>query len=427
MEFKTLLFHPILKNSAVYVSFGAINKALLFILVPILTRYLSPEEYGSAANFLTLISLTAVFAGLNIHGIVNVNFFKLDPDAFKLSVSNVFIILIGSTSVVLVVLYLFKGLLAEKLGLSENWIIAAGIIAASQFFTTINLKLWLSEEKASKHGMFEFFYTLFTIGIVVVLVVVFDKGLEGRLWSIAVTTVLFALFSFLLLYKRGLLVFKLHWLSIRDALLFGIPLVPHALAVWAMSGLERLILTFMVGLTAAGLYTVGYQIAAVVGIVIASVNNAYLPYIMKKLNGPSESAKRGLVRNSYLAFAVFLIIAVTASIFSVVILPYIVGDEFKESAEFIIWISLGFAFNGMYLLVAKYILYEKKMYYLSLVTVTVAIFHAISCYLFIGLYGPVGAAYSTALSYFISFLFTWMLAHKVYPMPWFTCYAKNTS
>jgi len=427
MALKQILSHSLIKVSAIYFSFGIINKAILFLLVPILTRYLSPEEYGAAANFVTLISLIAIFAGLNIHGVVNVNYFKLEKAQFKLSVSNAFLVLLGSTSIVLVVLYAVKELFANKLGVNENWIIFAGIIAASQFSTTINLKLWLSEEKASKYGIFEFYYALFLVGAVAVFVILFEMGLDGRLWSIAISTILFSIFSFVLLYKRQLLSLRFHWPSIKDALLFGIPLIPHSVAIWAMSGMERFILTFMVGLSAAGLYTVGYQLAAIVGIVIASVNNAYLPYMMKKLNAPSESAKRGLVRNSYMVFVSFLLIAVFVSVLSIFILPYIVGNQYKDSADFIFWISLGFAFNGMYLLVAKYILYEKKMYYLSLVTVTSAIIHALSCYLFINLFGPIGAAYSTALSYFVSFVLTWLLAHKVYPMPWLACFAKSAS
>lgn len=410
---------------AIYLSFGIINKAILFLLVPILTRYLSPDEYGAAANFLTLISLTAVFAGLNIHGVVNVNYFKLSPEKFRLSVSNAFLILSISSIAVLIVLYVMKDFLADKLGVSEQWIIAAGVIAASQFFTTINLKLWLSEEKASKHGRFEFYYALCMLGTVVIFIMLFDMGLEGRLWSIAVTAISFSILSFIILLKKQLLVFRFDWSSIKDALLFGVPLIPHTLATWAMSGLERFILTFMIGLSAAGLYSVGYQIAAIVGIVIASVNNAYLPYIMKKLNGPSESSKRYLVRNSYLAFIGFLLIAIFLSLLCIFILPYLVGEEYLASAEFIVWISLGYAFNGMYLLVAKYILYEKKMHYLSLVTVTSAIIHALSCFLFIDLFGAIGAAYSTALSYFISFILTWLLAQKVYPMPWLSFFAKN--
>lgn len=425
MTLKELVSHSILKGTAIYLSFGIINKAILFLLVPILTRYLSPDEYGAAANFLTLISLTAVFAGLNIHGVVNVNYFKLSPEKFRLSVSNAFLILSVSSIAVLIVLYVMKDFLADKLGVSDQWIIAAGVIAASQFFTTINLKLWLSEEKASKHGKFEFYYALCMFGTVVIFIMLFDLGLEGRLWSIAVTAISFSILSFFILLKKRLLVFQLDWSSIKDALSFGVPLIPHTLATWAMSGLERFILTFMIGLSAAGLYSVGYQIAAIVGIVIASVNNAYLPYIMKKLNGPSESSKRYLVRNSYLAFIGFLLIAIFLSLFCIFILPYLVGDEYLASAEFIVWISLGYAFNGMYLLVAKYILYEKKMHYLSLVTVTSAIIHALSCFLFIDLFGAIGAAYSTALSYFISFILTWLLAQKVYPMPWLSCFAKN--
>jgi O-antigen/teichoic acid export membrane protein len=46
-------------------------------MLPILTRYLTPEDYGIISVFTVLVSILAVFTGLSIHGAINVNFFKI--------------------------------------------------------------------------------------------------------------------------------------------------------------------------------------------------------------------------------------------------------------------------------------------------------------------------------------------------------------
>ncbi|MCV5446120.1 oligosaccharide flippase family protein, partial [Escherichia coli] len=44
-----------LKNSSIYLAANILNAAIPFILIPILTRYLTIEEYGQIAMFQMLI------------------------------------------------------------------------------------------------------------------------------------------------------------------------------------------------------------------------------------------------------------------------------------------------------------------------------------------------------------------------------------
>ena len=107
---------------------------------------------------------------------------------------------------------------------------------------------------------------------------------KGQLIGQAVATVLFALLSFGFIYRRGYLQFSFDRSYIKDALKFGIPLIPHALSGWFRTGVDRIFLTSFIGTSATGIYSVGYQFGFIVGIVAAAFNQAYSPYLYKKLN-----------------------------------------------------------------------------------------------------------------------------------------------
>ena len=65
------------KNVFFYVLFEAINKAMPFLLVPVLTHYLSPGEMGIIAEFTATLGILSIIIGLNVHGAINVAFFRL--------------------------------------------------------------------------------------------------------------------------------------------------------------------------------------------------------------------------------------------------------------------------------------------------------------------------------------------------------------
>ncbi|MEW0490716.1 oligosaccharide flippase family protein, partial [Escherichia coli] len=56
------------KNSSIYLISNIFNALIPFILLPILTRNLTPYEYGQIAMFQTLVSGLASLTGLNTVG-----------------------------------------------------------------------------------------------------------------------------------------------------------------------------------------------------------------------------------------------------------------------------------------------------------------------------------------------------------------------
>jgi Na+-driven multidrug efflux pump len=72
----------------------------------------------------------------------------------------------------------------------------------------------------------------------------------------------------------------------------------------------------------------------------------------------------------------------------------------------------------MYTIVAGYIFYVKKTKILGFLMPILALMNIGLNLLMIPIFGPIGAAYSTTLIYFMEFLIVWIVAGKIYPMPW---------
>lgn len=409
------------KNSFIYVLGDVLNKAVPFFMLPVLTRYLTPEDYGIIAVFTVLVSILAVFTGLSIHGAINVNFFRMQKDELKVFIGNCIIILNISTLIVSILVYLLHPIILQKLALDTEWLVVAVVLAFAQFLTATNLTLWINEQKPKPYSLYQISQTFIIASLSILMIVGFGMNWEGQLLATAIGTILFSVISFAFIVKRGYLIFQPNKEYMKDALKFGIPLIPHSLSGLIKTGADKLILMSLLGSTITGIYSVGYQIGMVIGVIAASFNKAWAPYLFNTLsNHPNLTDKIRIVKFSYFYFLGMLLFALFFSYIAEYLIPYFLGKEFLKASRLILYFSLAFAFDGMYYMVTNYIFYVKKTYILAYVTFGTSILHIFLLYYLIKANSMIGAAQASCISFAITFVLVWFLSHKVYPMPWFS-------
>jgi O-antigen/teichoic acid export membrane protein len=113
---------------------------------------------------------------------------------------------------------------------------------------------------------------------------------------------------------------------------------------------------------------------------------------------------------------IFLALVLTIS--APTIFKWFIGEKYAQAVGYVFWISMGFAFNGMYKMVVNYFFYMKSTFLVSLATFFTAGINIVLNYYLISAYGPIGAAQATAVSFLVQFLLVWLLASKMYKMPW---------
>lgn len=367
----------------------------------------------------------AVFVGLNMYGAVAVNFFKIDKQKLKVYIGNT--IFITSISFVLTfsIICILKNSLSHLIKFPESWLPIIVVVALSQSIFTLTLTLWRVEQKPLPYGLFQILQTILNVGLSLVFVVGFSWKWQGRLLGIIITSIVFAFIGAFIIYKREYINFSLNKGYIKDALLFGIPLIPHALGGWIMTGIDRIFINSMVDIAATGIYTVGYQVGMIIGLLATSFNLAWSPFLFEKLKENNYSTKIKIVKFTYLYGVGIIALALILSFIAPFFLKFFVDKSFYSAYKYVPWIALGYAANGMYFMVAHYIFYVKKTYVLAWITFFCACVNIILNYFLIKANGAIGAAQATTISFFLMFFMVWTLSVKVYPMPWFSYLKQN--
>jgi O-antigen/teichoic acid export membrane protein len=415
--FKSTLF----KSTIVYGFSSALNAAIPLLILPILTRYLNPDDYGMLTVFMTLIAVCNVLIGLNTNGaIFNKYFFSktIASTNFTRYLNTTLSILTINTALFLTLAFVFKNYLLEATLIPFHWLLLAILSSLFQYIILINLSLKQAENKASHYAGLLLLQTILNIGISLSLVIFYQLNWIGRAWGILLALFITSLICLYIQNKKFKLSVEFNLEDAKSILNFGLPLVPHALGAVFISLADRFLLSSLVGNTELGLYQAGVQVGMIMLLFTDAFNKAFAPWLYNALEKNSADLKIKIVRSTYLYFVLILVAALIVSLIPKSLILAILGEKYSNSDQYIFWAALAFAFNGMYLMVCNYIFYSNQTKYLSYITLPIGIFNLGLSYYFINKFGAVGACMSMAISYLIMFLLTWYRSAKLVKMPW---------
>jgi O-antigen/teichoic acid export membrane protein len=113
-----------------------------------------------------------------------------------------------------------------------------------------------------------------------------------------------------------------------------------------------------------------------------------------------------------------MLILVVVFVFCSNFIYLFLNESYQSGISVVLWISLGFAFNGMYKMVSTVFFYTERTSLLSIISSLTALFNGGLVLFLVPLYGVTGAAISTMIAFFIQFLVTWYFSTRLEDMPW---------
>lgn len=415
--------NDLISNGKIYLIANLVNASIPFLLLPVLTRYLTPAEYGEVTMFLTLsVGLTA-FVGISVHGIATNMYYEIGEDKSRQAkfIGSCIHIIFFTGFITLCVISFISEYIQEQLGINQYFINAAVIVALANSVIQLRLVQWQVRSKAKKFGLFQVSFSLCNILASLFLVINLNQGSTGRVDAQLMSSILFTVIALIVLKRDNL--FKMNSfdvLNYKEICNFGVPLIPHIFGIFLLTSFDRVVISNKLGISEVGIYMVAMQISMGLKVVFDALNKAFTPWLYEQLTIDNNHLKKiKIVKYTYIyCLSLFVFPIVTYFIASLAI-SIIAGDEYEKASGVLVWLVLGQIFVGMYLMVTNYIFYAKRTLPLSAVSMVSAMIHIALLYVFIGSYGFNGAGVAFAISMLCRFILVWCVAIKVYPMPWF--------
>lgn len=418
IKIKKILKTTLFKTATIYAGTNILNSAIPFLLLPILTRYLLAEDYGIVSMFGVLVSVLSSLVGVNTHGAIARTYYDKTKEELKDYISSTLMILLFSVSFISIIFLIGGQYIATLVSLPTIMLWVALIIALAQFISRVMQVLWQVQKQAIQYGIFNFSNSTSNVLLSILFVVGLGLSWQGRIYAQLIAGVVSLTVAVFFLVKNQWIGKKVYRVDFSDALMFGAPLIPHTIGAIVITMVDRFFITNYSGIAETGIYTVGYQIGTIINILALSFNLAYAPWLYEKLKLNSFKIKKQIVKFTYVYFVVIIIFALGLTVASNLFLSYFVGDQFSNSSIYVGWIALGYAFHGMYFMVVNYIFYAKKTKYIGIVMTILASLNIMLNFFLVPNFGALGAAYATTLVYLLEFVVMWIIASKIYPMPW---------
>ena len=416
-----LFASSLFSGSSIYLISNILAAAIPFAILPILTRYLSPAEYGQIAIFQTLLTGLGAFIGISAQGIAGVKYYdnKMTQQEQRYFIGSCFMVLAATSLLSLLVVLIFKQQLIAWLNIEVHWLVLSVFVTTAGFVATMRLNQWQVRKQAVKYGTFLVSQSVLNLVLSLLLVVYFLQGADGRILVICVSTLVFSVVAGMLLYKDDIVAFAWKPGYIREIVNFGVPLMPHVIGNFLLLSVDRFVINEKLGMTEVGIYMVAVQLVSILALLFDSFHNAYVPWLYEKLKSNSFLQNQQLVKWTYIYFLALLLIAALSFLVGPTVLVIIAGDKYKSASDFIGWLVLGQIFGGMYLMVTAYIFFSQKTGLLSVLTITSGLVNVGLMIFLINIMDVKGAAIAFAASMAIKFLLTWYVAQLRHPMPWF--------
>src|SRR5688500_5554301 len=298
----------------------ALVPLLGFLTLPIMTRVLSPRDYGIIEAIAATSGVIALATTLGLESAGQRSSFESGPDDRRqrqaVLSTAVWTSLVGSLLVILLVIAVSDTLATRLLGSSNlRWplliaVVTIPITMLTNFCQEI-LRLW---HQPLRYSLLALLSGIATATLAVSLVALAGWGLSGLYFG-------FFLGALLTLVVGGWLVrdaiaLTFDWRELRIMLAYGLPLLPVAASTWALALADRFFLLRYVSDEALGLYGLGVRLSNLVLLGVTAVGIAWSPFALE-LHGRDLEQER-LVRSQALTYVTIglAFIAICVSVFA---------------------------------------------------------------------------------------------------------------
>ena len=412
----------LLIDSIIYTIGAIIPQAVGFILMPVITKYLPPDEYGIVSSMNAFAGILIVFLTLVLEGSIfrlYYDYKTLEEKMRFLSTISISLFTISTSIVVLLlILHNYVSLIFKSIPFSPYYLFTI-LAAYFSVFGFVPLTYYRVIEQARTYFLLSIGLFFLETFLTLCFVVGFKWGAAGRLGAHMVANLSFALLYVYLLRKIITMRLNFDFQILKDALHYSLPLVPTSLSGWILNFSDRIFIERYFTLADVGIYSLGYQIGMVVMIITGGIHTAYTPFFYKLANTRDQkSAKEQLYRTNTVYILAVCLMCFLISLFSKEVVSLMAHHSYLEAYKIVPLIALAYLFNQVTGILNLYIGQEKRTKALMYLTLCGAGINILLNFLLVPKYRAYGAAYATIISFAIVFLAKYLYSKRCYFIPW---------
>jgi O-antigen/teichoic acid export membrane protein len=407
----------IARHSVIYGLGDLVARSIAFLLIPVYTRYLSPDQYGT----LELLELTSFIVGnvlaLGIsQSVVRFYYEYADQKSRDRVVSVALITIWTICGVAALPLFFFAPGISELVFDVDSYGHLLQITFATLLLSLcgdIPMTLLRIHERSITYVALSSLRAGLNFATSLTLVVVYGLGIRGILVGGLVSTSIFALVASVIVVRR----LELHFdrKIARAMLTYSAPLVGSWLGMFVLNYADRFFLQRLASLSDVGIYALAYRFGMLPNMfVLMPFFQVWGPKRFELVSEP-DAAKTYARVFTYFYF-VELFLALGVAVLARDVLALMAAPSFQVAATYVPTLLVAYVIYGAYTYAQFGLLLGKRTRLLAALVVTAAAASVALNALLIPPLGTWGAVISTLGSFALLAVATHFVAQRMYPI-----------
>lgn len=395
------------KNTLLFAAGSFTQKAMSFLLVPFYTYVLTTADYGTSDLIMTISSMIwPVFTLLINDAVLR---FSLDKGENKEQIISIgfytniigFIIMLCLSPTVLFV---------ESLkGYYFLFVLYYLSHAINSFFSYALRGL----EKTKLFTLTGIISSFIAIAYNLLFLLVFKWGIKGYLLSYILSFFITGIIQF---HFGG---FQCYLISIKaikkdkvkEMVSYALPLIPNSISWWISNSSDKLILAYICGVSVNGIYAVSYKIPSLITTCSSIFSNAWQ---ISAVDGFGSEANRKYFSDVYYKYSTACMFLATVLIaFNKVVCRVAFSKDFYLAWIFVPILLYAVTFQIMSGFLGTIYTTAKKTKMVFTSTIIAAVMNILLNVILIPLFGGIGAAWATCISYIAVWLIRVIDSRKI--------------
>ena len=408
----------LLSISHIYAIGSVLQQSVGFFLIPLYTRALGTEGYGTLEIVSSFAAISMVLFNLGLSSAI-VKCYHQDcsskTEQRAIFSTSLFLLLpplvAGCTLIFLLAPWLSSQLLvsAEMRNLLQISALSVFLVSVSSIF----LALFRAKQDAwtfAALSLCQFFSLTF---LNIYFVAVREMGVRGILWATVLSHGLVILLALPKLW--GEITLRFEKSLARPLLTFGLYVIPIGLAGWIMNLSDRYFLRFLWDLDEVGVYSLGYKFGTAIFVLVVWPFQLAWPSFSFSISR-NHNHRQVYARVLTYLLVILVFVSLSVALLCQPIIRLVADEQFGHSYRIVPPVTLGYIFYGIVYCVAPGVHLKMKTQFLSLFVVLSAVVNILLNFLFVPEFGMMGAAWATAITYLLLAVSTFVFSNHVYPI-----------
>lgn len=392
-----------IENFIVYGLGGIISKVIPLIMVPIVTFIMPSTDYFGISDLSnTLVQFGSAIAIMGMYDAMYRMFFEKEDDEYKIGIcSNALIFTIFTSIIVFIVMLIFKDTIALYFFSEKEY---AYVVYLSAIATLVGATNGIISAPTRMQNKRKVFLITNTISPILSYAVSIPLLLMGyyviALPLAAVISGITMEASFYILNHKWFSFKRFEIKTLKQLLVIAIPLLPNFLIYWVFNSCDKVMITNMLGIGAAGVYSVGSKLGHASQLIYTAFAGGWQYFAFSTMKEENQ------VKNNSLIFEYLGIISFVATAFicalSYWIFKLIFKIDYLDGYIVAPYLFLAPLLQMLFQVIGNQFLVIKKTWPITFILLSGAVINVVVNYYFIPFLGIEGASIATLLGYIVS-------------------------